>query len=111
MSEPLNEPDVRFSLANERTLLAYQRTAIGLIGASVAVAHFLDDGVLALTLAGVLIASGAVAVVGGYRRYLAADHAIREGRPLPVGQTSTILSVGLILCVVVAAVYVITTAG
>jgi putative membrane protein len=106
-----NEPDVRFSLANERTLLAYQRTAIGLIGASVAVAHFLDDGVLALTLAGVLLASGAVAAVGGYRRYTAADHAIRSGKPLPQGPTPVILSAGLVLCVLVAAVYVITTAG
>ncbi|RNL61291.1 DUF202 domain-containing protein [Nocardioides marmoriginsengisoli] len=111
MSTGENEPDVRFSLANERTLLAYQRTAIGLIGASVAVAHFLDDGALALTLAGALIVSGAVAAVGGYRRYLAADHAIREGRPLPSGPTPVLLSAGLILCVLVAAVYVVTTAG
>ena len=111
MSAGENEPDVRFSLANERTLLAYQRTAIGLIGASVAVAHFLDDGALALVLAAVLIASGAVAAIGGYRRYLAADHAIREGRPLPPGPTPVLLSVGLILCVLVAGIYVITTAG
>jgi putative membrane protein len=105
------EPDVRFSLANERTLLAYQRTAIGLIGASVAVAHFLDDGALALVLAGVLLASGAVAAVGGFRRYTAADQAIRAGRPLPQGPTPIILSAGLVLCVLVAAVYVITTAA
>ena len=58
------EPDVRFSLANERTLLAYQRTAIGLIGASVAVAHFLDDGLLALSLAGRVIALGFAALPG-----------------------------------------------
>ncbi|MCW2856787.1 MAG: conserved transrane protein [Marmoricola sp.] len=104
------EPDVRFSLANERTLLAYQRTAIGLIGASVAVAHFLDDGALAITLASVLLLSGAVAAVGGYRRYQAADRAIRAGRPLPTGTTALILSVGLIICVLVAGVYVITAA-
>jgi putative membrane protein len=104
------EPDVRFSLANERTLLAYQRTSIGLIAAAVAVAHFLDEGALALTLAGVLLASGAVAAVGGYRRYLAADRAIREGQPLPLGTTPVLLSVGLLLCLAIAAVYVITAA-
>lgn len=110
MTEPREtEPDVRFSLANERTLLAYQRTAIGLIGASVAVAHFLEDGTLALTLASVLLLSGAVAAIGGYRRYQAADRAIRSGQPLPNGPTPLILSAGLVLCVLVAGVYVITT--
>lgn len=109
--KPEDEPDVRFSLANERTLLAYQRTAIGLIAASVAVAHFLEDGAIALSLAGVLLASGAVAAVGGYRRYQAADRAIRAGEPLPQGQTSLILSAGLVLCVLLALIYLISTAN
>ena len=68
------EPDVRFSLANERTLLAYQRTAIG-----------------------------------GYRRYRAADRAIRGGRPLPKGATPLLISLGLVICLLIAADYVITT--
>ncbi|MFL6108430.1 MAG: YidH family protein [Marmoricola sp.] len=105
------EPDVRFSLANERTLLAYQRTSIGLIGAAVAVAHFLDDSTLALVLASILLLCGAVSAVGGYQRYVAADRAIREGRPLGPGRAAMLLSVGLIVAVVVAAIYVGTTAG
>lgn len=109
--ERLQEPDVRFSLANERTLLAYQRTAIGLIAASVAVAHFLDDNALAITLAAVLLASGAVAAVGGYRRYRAADQAIRAGRPLPAGGTAVLLTAGLVVCLAVAAIYLVSTAG
>jgi len=103
------EPDVRFSLANERTLLAYQRTAIGLIAAAVAVAHFLEDDALALALGGVLLASGAVAAIGGYRRYQAADRAIRDGRPLPQGPTPMLISIGLVLCLLIAAVYVVKT--
>ena len=110
MADDRTEPDVRFSLANERTLLAYQRTAIGLIAAAVAVAHFLEEGGLALTLAAVLLASGAVAAVGGYRRYVAADRAIRDGQPLSQGATPALISVGLVLCLVIAAVYVVTTA-
>ncbi len=109
--EPGHEPDVRFSLANERTLLAYQRTTIGLIAAGVAVTHFLEDDALAYVLAGLLIACGAVAGVGGYKRYVDADHAIREGRALTPGPTPVILSVGLVLCVIVAAVYVFSSAG
>ncbi|MBO9523088.1 MAG: DUF202 domain-containing protein [Nocardioidaceae bacterium] len=103
------EPDVRFSLANERTLLAYQRTAIGLIAAAVAVAHFLEDAAIALTLGAVLLVSGAVAAIGGYRRYQAADQAIREGRPLPKGSTALILSAGLVACILIALVYLVST--
>jgi putative membrane protein len=106
----MTEPDVRFSLANERTLLAYQRTAIGLIAAAVAVADVLDEGALALTLAGVLLVSGAVATIGGYQRYEAADRAIRHGRPLPTGTTPLLVSAGLVISLVVAAIYVVTTA-
>ena len=44
MSEPDERaPDARFTLANERTLLAYQRSAIGLMAAAIAVAHFFGD--------------------------------------------------------------------
>ena len=106
------EPDVRFSLANERTLLAYQRTSIGLIGAAVAVAHFLqDDDRLALALAAILLLGGTLAAIGGYQRYRAADRAIREGRPLGRGRAAMLLSVLLIAAVVVAALYVGSTAG
>jgi putative membrane protein len=104
------EPDVRFSLANERTLLAYQRTAIGLVAAAIAVAHFLDDDVLAVVIAAVLLTSGGIAAIGGYRRYLEADRAIRQGAPLPAGPTPLLLSVGITVCLVLAAVYVVTTA-
>ena len=36
------EPDYRFTLANERTFLAYERTAIGLVAASVAVLQIFE---------------------------------------------------------------------
>ncbi|HEX7716924.1 MAG TPA: DUF202 domain-containing protein [Marmoricola sp.] len=105
----MEDPDVRFSLANERTLLAYQRTAIGLVAAAVAVSHFLDDGVLSLVMACILLAGGAVAAIGGYLRYLAADRAIREGRPLSHAFTPMLISAGLVLGLVVAAIYVVTS--
>jgi putative membrane protein len=107
MPEDQGAPDVRFSLANERTLLAYQRTAIGLVAAAVAVAHFLDNDVLALE--GVLLVSGAVAAIGGYLRYRQADRAIRDGRPLPAGPVPLLLSAGLVVCLLLAAAYVVTT--
>ena len=36
-ADPEFEPDYRFTLANERTFLAWQRTALGLLAAAVAV--------------------------------------------------------------------------
>ena len=102
------EPDVRFSLANERTLLAYQRTAIGLVAAAVAVAHFLDNGV-ALVMASLLLVGGAVAAIGGYLRYLEADRAIREGRPLTHGATPMLIAVFLVLGMVLAAISIFTS--
>src|SRR6202040_4485571 len=35
------EPDYRFTLANERTFLAWQRTSLGLLAAAVAVVQFM----------------------------------------------------------------------
>ena len=80
-------PDVRFSLANERTLLAYQRTAIGLMAAAIAVVHFFGDDVLVLRAAPlVLLVTGAFAAVGGYLQLPPASmRRIREGRPIGSG--------------------------
>ena len=52
-----DEPDPRFSLANERTFLAWIRTSLALIAAGVAVAAFVHDIPVALrrTVAVVLI--------------------------------------------------------
>jgi putative membrane protein len=103
------EPDVRFSLANERTLLAYQRTAIGLIAGAVAVLHFLDSGDRRAELGAVLLACGAIATVGGYWRYLAADRAIRAGRPLPNSLVPLLLTAGIAISLIVAVAYLFDT--
>ena len=66
------EPDYRFTLANERTFLAYERTAIGLVAASVAVLQIFEgwDHIL---LGVALLVAAAVASIGGYLRFRAAD--------------------------------------
>jgi putative membrane protein len=103
-----HSPDVRFSLANERTLLAYQRTAIGLMAAAIAVIHFFGDSTLVFLLAAALIVTGGVAAVGGYLHYRTIDAAIRQGRAVGQGPTAHVVSVALMLCLLVAAAYVIT---
>ena len=101
------EPDARFSLANERTLLAYQRTAIGLMGAAIAVAHFFGDSMIVLAMAAVLLLTAAVAAVGGYQHFRKVDHAIRTGEPVPAGPAAHVLSVAMLVCLAIAGAYIV----
>ena len=105
------EPDLRFALASERTLLAYQRTAIALVVAAVGFAHFLDTGALLLTLCLVLVLAGAVAAIGGHYRYLAVNRAIAEGKSIPSSPVPVVLTAALAGAVVVSVIMVITQAS
>jgi putative membrane protein len=101
------EPDYRFSLANERTLLAWVRTALALDAAGLGVVRFAPElgvagGREAVGVALVLL--GAVAAWGGYRRFVATGRAIRAGAPLPAPAAPRVLAAtlaGLSLVIVV----------
>ncbi len=80
------EPDARFSMANERTALAWVRTALALVAGGVGLtsvariaglSRLLDAVAAALCVLGALLA--VVAVLGWRRRELA----MRLDRPLP----------------------------
>ena len=103
--------DLRFGLASERTLLAYQRTAIALVVAAVGFAHFLDGGPLLMSICIVLVFAGAVAAIGGHVRYLAVNKAIESGGPLPPTPVPFVLTAALSVGVVLALVMVIQKAG
>jgi putative membrane protein len=108
----MSETDARFTLANERTMLAYQRSGIGLMAAAIAVAHFFGDGFLVLFLALALLLTGVLASVGGYVRFRQVESAMREGRPIGSGYTAHLVSIAVLVCLFCAAVYVvIQTAG
>lgn len=79
-------PDYRFSLANERTLLAYTRTALAAVvtGAAVMGTPLLTGGPAWLALVGVVpVVAGALLAVGARRRFLVSERAMRTGAPLP----------------------------
>jgi putative membrane protein len=92
------EPDYRFSLANERTLLAWVRTALALDVAGLGVVRFAPPlggtGGREL-IGGVLVLLGAVTAWSGYRRFLATDRAIRAGNPLPAHAAPRVLAAAL----------------
>ena len=92
------EPDYRFSLANERTLLAWVRTALALDAAGLGVVRFapsLGWSGSPEVVGGVLVLLGAVTAWSGYRRFLAADRAIRAGAPLPAHAAPRVLAAAL----------------
>jgi putative membrane protein len=92
------EPDYRFSLANERTLLAWVRTALALDAAGIGVVRFappLGPEGGPEVAGGILVLLGAVTAWSGYRRFLAADRAIRAGAPLPANATPRVLAAAL----------------
>jgi len=95
------EPDYRFSLANERTFLAWLRTGLALIAAGVAV-DFVDLDVGDFTtrvLSVVLLGLGALSAVFAWVRWSGGERAIRLHQPLP--------AMGVGAAVVVAALLVV----
>jgi putative membrane protein len=88
-------PDYRFSLANERTFLAWIRTALALIGGGFAVDQFLPHlrwGVRA-GLALALIGVGAVCAVRAVNHWVRCERAMRRGDDLPVSRFPALLAV------------------
>ena len=84
---PPPHPDYRFSLANERTLLAWLRTALALVAGGVAMSQFAPElgvpgGSPAVSLG--LLVAGLVTALAGHRRYVRNERAIAADEPLPV---------------------------
>lgn len=98
------EPDIRFTLANERTFLAWVRTAIGLVAAGVAVFHLLDESTATTVLAIVLLASGALAGLAGFAHFRKADQSIRNGEPMPTSNAVVAVMTAAVLFAVAAGV-------
>lgn len=79
------EPDPRWTLANERTFLAYERTALGLLVAGLAItgSRVVADAPLWFAAIGIpFIALGGAVGLEGRRRFVTAEAAMRAGAPL-----------------------------
>jgi putative membrane protein len=92
-----SEPDPRFTLANERTFLAWIRTALALMAGGIAVEAFTADVfdpqmrkvlALALLLLGMLLSASASL------RWLNVERAMRNKQPLPIPLLVPLLSIG-----------------
>lgn len=93
------EPDARFSLANERTFLAWIRTSLALIAAGVALEalQLPIEPVLRLVAAFLFLALGIFAPAHAWFSWMRVERALRESEPLPGPGFSGVLAVGVIL--------------
>ena len=106
------DPDPRFTLANERTFLAWNRTALALIGGGLAAGQLLDFDSRGARLVVALppIALGLLLALTSYRRWEANERAMRLDEPLPGGGPPWLLSVGIAVVAVVALVVLVVDA-
>ncbi|MGO9659754.1 MAG: YidH family protein [Acidimicrobiales bacterium] len=101
------ELDARFTYANERTFLAWNRTALALIATGVAATQLLPKFQVAWgrrILGLPLIALGALVAAESLRHWRASEHAMQKGEALPRSSMPLVLSVGIVIVGLTAAV-------
>lgn len=105
------EPDYRFSFANERTFLAWLRTSLALLAAGVAV----DTVDLSLpsaaqkALGALLVTLGLISACASWLRWARAERAMRQRRPLPASALTALLALGVVI--VAAIVLIVATSA
>lgn len=105
------EPDPRFTLANERTFLAWIRTSLGLMAGAVAMEAFAGDQIpeaVRTPLACTLLVLAALLSIVSFRRWIRIEAAMRHTRPLPVPQASILLVLGIAIGAVLLVVAILT---
>jgi putative membrane protein len=109
-----SEPDARFTFANERTFLAWTRTALAFIVAGLAIVQLLPPfprvpwgrHVLGVPL----IVIGAIIAVVSYGQWVRSQQAMRRGEPLPGSILPKILAISITIMAIVAAVVLLVSA-
>ncbi|GAA3296047.1 YidH family protein [Arthrobacter citreus] len=82
-----NEPDPRFTLANERTFLAWIRTSLGFPAGGLALEAFAVEAFpepLRKVLALILVVTGMLVSAGAAVRWISVESSMRHGKPLPL---------------------------
>jgi putative membrane protein len=107
------DPDPRFTLANERTYLAWNRTALALVGGGLAASqllHFDSEAVRLLVALPPIVLGGILAGVS-YRRWEANERALRLGRPVERSPLTRMLTAGIVILALLSAALVVIAAA
>lgn len=96
---PGQEPDPRFTLANERTFLAWVRTALAMLAGGVALHALGLPGTewVRTTLAVVLVLFGALVTVFALVRWARVERAMRMRTPLPGFGLGFVLTIAVVI--------------
>ncbi len=91
------EPDARFTLSNERTFLAWMRTAIALIACGIALQLLGQQlhEVMRMLAAVALVLTGIVLAVAAWFSWMRTERALRRDEPLPRTPLGLILSISV----------------
>lgn len=98
------EPDPRFTLANERTFLAWIRTSLALLASGIAVEAFTIDifySEVRKGLASSMLTLSLLVSLSACLRWLNVERAMRQKAPLPLPLLLPLLSLGCSLMVAV----------
>ena len=104
------DPDPRFTLANERTFLAWIRTSLAFLAGGIAVEAFTDDlfpEPIRTFLAVVLLLLGMLISAGAALRWIGVERALRRKAPLPLPLIAPLLGIGGAIAAGVLAVFVL----
>lgn len=107
---PGSTPDYRFSLANERTFLAWIRTSLALIGGGLAVAAFVPANwptLLRQVVALLLIGLGSALAIRAVDHWARTESVMRQGLPMPSSRFPALLAIGTAVGAIVLAVVVL----
>ncbi len=98
------DPDYRFTLANERTFLAWVRTALALAAGGLGALTVLEDFNGADVLGIGLLALSFVTSATSYRRWALNERAMRLDEPLPSSRLPLFMAIGIAIVSLVATV-------
>ena len=104
----VDAPDPRFTQANERTFLAWVRTALAFTAGGLAVEQFVDASRAArLAVSIPLILLGGFMGIAGYMRWRSAEDAIGRGAAVPASRVPRLLAAAFALLTIGALALVI----
>ena len=99
------DPDVRFSYANERTFLAWNRTALAMVTAGLAITQLLPpfDVPGGRRMIGIpLILAGTVVSIASFVQWQRNERAMRRGESLPASILPALVAIVVGISAVVA---------